>query len=170
MTPGWAAPCSRRRASSAAAGPGEIPDLQLQALPWSYPFPNQDAPTRHKVDKRPALTIMTTLIYPKSRGTVRLASADPAAAPLIDPGYLTEPADTEVLLDGMELVRAVMRDKVIAGDVDLELSPGRDYQDRAALARGGAEPRDLGLPPGRDLPDGRRRAGGGRPRAARARR
>src|SRR3984885_13363982 len=114
---------------------GEIPDIQLQALPWSYPFPNQDAPTRHKVDKRPALTIMTTLIYPRSRGTVRLASADPAEAPLIDPCYLTEPADAEVLLDGMELVRAVMGDKAIAGDIELELSPGRDYQDRAALAR-----------------------------------
>ncbi len=114
---------------------GDIPDLQLQALPWSYPFPNQDAPTRHKVDKRPALTIMTTLIYPRSRGTVRLASADPAEAPLIDPGYLTEPHDREVLLDGMELVRTVMSDKAIAGDIELELSPGRDYPDRAALAR-----------------------------------
>jgi choline dehydrogenase len=114
---------------------GEIPDLQLQALPWSYPFPNQDAPTRHKVDKRSALTIMTTLIYPKSRGTLRLASADPAAAPVIDPQYLTEPDDATVLLDGMELVRDVMSSKVIAGDVALELSPGPDYNDRAALAR-----------------------------------
>ncbi|HEX4090784.1 MAG TPA: GMC oxidoreductase, partial [Trebonia sp.] len=113
----------------------DIPDVQLQALPWSYPFPNQDAPTRHKVDKRPALTIMTTLIYPKSRGTLRLASADPAAAPVIDPGYLTEAADTEVLLDGMELVRAVMASQAIAGDIALELSPGADYPDRAALAR-----------------------------------
>jgi choline dehydrogenase len=114
---------------------GSIPDIQLQALPWSYPFPNQDAPTRHKVDKRPALTIMTTLIYPRSRGTVRLASADPAAAPLIDPGYLTEPEDAEVLLDGMDLVRAVMADHAVAGGVELELSPGRDHPDRAALAR-----------------------------------
>jgi len=114
---------------------GEIPDLQLQALPWSYPFPNQDAPTRHKVDKRPALTIMTTLIYPKSRGTLRLASADPSSAPVIDPGYLTEPGDTEVLLDGMELMREVMNNKLIADDIALELSPGQDYRDRAALAR-----------------------------------
>src|ERR1700722_10708082 len=114
---------------------GEIPDIQLQALPWSYPFPNQDAPTRHKVDKRPALTIMTTLIYPKSRGTLRLASADPAMAPIIDPGYLTEPDDREVLLDGMELVRAVMGAAIIADDITLELSPGPDYRDRAALAR-----------------------------------
>ncbi len=115
---------------------GEIPDLQLQALPWSYQFPE---PGRaHQAQGRQAastLTIMTTLIYPHSRGTLRLASADSAAAPLIDPGYLTEAADTEVLLDGMELVRAVMSSKPIAGDIELELSPGRDFPDRAALAR-----------------------------------
>jgi choline dehydrogenase len=35
----------------------------------------------------------------------------------------------------MELVREVMNNKVIAGDVALELSPGPDYRDRAALAR-----------------------------------
>ena len=50
----------------------DIPDIQVHALPWSYPFPNQDSPARQKVDKRCALTIMPTLIYPKSRG-------DPAA-------------------------------------------------------------------------------------------
>ncbi len=117
--------------SSKAAG---IPDIQIHVLPWSYPFPNQDAPIRHKVDKRSALTVMPTLIYPKSRGTLRLASADPAAAPLIDMGYLTEPDDTTVLLDGMELVREVMANKLIADGVDLELSPGIGYGDRAALA------------------------------------
>ena len=114
---------------------GAIPDLQIHVLPWSYPFPNQDAPTRHKVDKRSALTIMPTLIYPKSRGTVRLASADPAAAPVIDPAYLSDPDDGELLLDGMELIREVMASKVIAGDISLELSPGADYPDRPALAK-----------------------------------
>ena len=86
----------------------------MHALPWSYPFPNQDSPERQKVDKRPALTIMPTLIYPKSRGTLRLASADPSAAPVIDPGYLSEPDDSRVLLDGMELIREVMASKIIA--------------------------------------------------------
>jgi choline dehydrogenase len=112
-----------------------IPDIQIHGLPWSYPFPNQDAPVRHKVDPRSALTIMPTLIYPKSRGTLRLASADPAVAPLIDMGYLTEPDDTTVLLDGMELIREVMASKLIASGIDLELSPGTAYPDRAALAR-----------------------------------
>jgi len=114
---------------------GRVPDIQIHALPWSYPFPNQDAPVRHKVDKRSALTVFSTLIYPKSRGTLRLASADPAADPVIDPGYLSEPDDTAVLLDGMELIREAMHGGLIAGDVELELSPGPDYPDRAALAR-----------------------------------
>jgi choline dehydrogenase len=112
-----------------------VPDLQIHVLPWSYPFPNQDSPARHKVDKRSALTIMPTLIYPKSRGTLRLASADPSAAPLIDPAYLTEPDDTRLLLDGMELIRATMASKIIADQITVELSPGPAHPDRAALAR-----------------------------------
>ena len=114
---------------------GPIPDIQVHALPWSYPFPNQDAPVRHKVDKRPALTIMPTLIYPKSRGTVRLASADPTAAPVIDPAYLSDPDDAELLIDGMELIREVMANPAIRGQISLELSPGADYPDRPALAK-----------------------------------
>jgi choline dehydrogenase len=120
--------------SSQASGSADIPDIQVHALPWSYPFPNQDSPARQKVDKRCALTIMPTLIYPKSRGTLRLASADPAAAPVIDPGYLTEPDDARVLLDGIELIRAVMASKLIADQVSVELNPGPEFPDRAALA------------------------------------
>ena len=112
-----------------------IPDIQIHALPWSYPFPNQDAPTRHQVDKRAALTIMPTLIYPKSRGTLRLASADPAAAPVIDPAYLADPGDSTLLLDGMDLIREVMASKIIAAGIAAELSPGPGYPDRKALAR-----------------------------------
>jgi choline dehydrogenase len=113
---------------------GSVPDIQIHVLPWSYPSPNQDSPKRAKVDPRCALTVMSTLIYPKSRGTLRLASADPAAAPLIDFRYLAEPGDTTVLLDGMELIREAMADKRIAGQVKLELSPGTGFPDRAALA------------------------------------
>jgi choline dehydrogenase-like flavoprotein len=113
----------------------DIPDLQIHVLPWSYPSPNQDAPIRHKPDPRRALTIMSTLIYPKSRGTLRLASADPAAAPLIDPNYLAEQSDVDVLVDGMQLIRETMANKVIAGGIEVEVSPGPAYPDRAALAK-----------------------------------
>jgi choline dehydrogenase len=114
---------------------GEIPDIQLHVLPWSYPFPNQDSAKRWKVDPRSSLTVFSTLIYPKSRGTLRLASADPLAKPVIDMGYLSDPDDAAVLLDGMELVREIMASSLIAPGVTLELNPGQGYPDRAALAR-----------------------------------
>jgi choline dehydrogenase len=108
------------RTSQAAA----VPDLQLHVLPWAYVSPNQDAPIRHAVDKRPALTVMATLIYPKSRGTVRLASADPTAAPLIDFQYLSDPADLEVLGEGSEMVREIFASKAFKGAVKEEIHPG----------------------------------------------
>ncbi|KAB2906556.1 MAG: choline dehydrogenase [Kofleriaceae bacterium] len=111
------------------------PDLQIHTLPWSYPTPNQDLPVRPVVDKRPAITVMPTLIYPKSRGELKLASADPAAPPLIDPSYLAEPDDARFLLDGMKLVREVMASKRLADVVTGELLPGPDFADDAALAR-----------------------------------
>jgi choline dehydrogenase-like flavoprotein len=112
-----------------------VPDLQLHVLPWSYPSPNQDAPIRHKPDPRRSLTIMSTLIYPKSRGTFRLTSADPTAAPMIDPNYLDEQADIDVLVSGMELIRETMAAKSIAAGVQTEIAPGPQFPTRADLAK-----------------------------------
>lgn len=41
----------------------------------------------------PALFCFIALVDPRSRGRVRLASADPAAIPDVDPRYLTHPSD-----------------------------------------------------------------------------
>ncbi|GHJ59071.1 choline dehydrogenase [Nocardioides sp. OK12] len=103
---------------------GGIPDLQLHLLPWAYVSPNQDAPVRHDVDQRPALTVLSTLIYPRSRGTLRLASADPAAAPLIDPQYLADPADLDLLVEGSEITREIFANKAFRGAVKGEIHPG----------------------------------------------
>ncbi|HVZ01709.1 MAG TPA: GMC family oxidoreductase N-terminal domain-containing protein [Dongiaceae bacterium] len=46
-----------------------------------------------------------------STGTVRLASADPRLPPRIDPCYLSEAEDIERLRRGVELARAIVRDK-----------------------------------------------------------
>jgi choline dehydrogenase len=102
----------------------DVPDLQLHLLPWSYVSPNQDEPIRHDVDPRTSLTLLSTLIYPRSRGTLRLASSDPAAAPLIDFQYLADPADLEVLAEGSEMVREIMAGAAFGGSVKEEIHPG----------------------------------------------
>ena len=102
----------------------DVPDLQLHLLPWAYVSPNQDAPIRHDVDKRTALTVLATLIYPRSRGTVRLASADPTAAPLIDFSYLSDPGDLEVLAEGSEMAREIFASPEFGGAVKEEIHPG----------------------------------------------
>ncbi|MCW2848251.1 MAG: glucose-methanol-choline oxidoreductase [Marmoricola sp.] len=102
----------------------DVPDLQLHLLPWSYVSPNQDEPVRHDVDPRTSLTLLSTLIYPKSRGTLRLASSDPTASPLIDFQYLADNADLEVLAEGSEMVREIMGGAAFGGAVKEEIHPG----------------------------------------------
>ncbi len=111
-----------------------VPDLQIHCLPWSYPSPNQDLPVRPVVDLRPALIVLPTLIYPKSRGELRLASSDPTAAPHIDPHFLDEPDDARHLLEGIKLVREIMASKRLAGVVTGELHPGPAFASDAAMA------------------------------------
>ena len=41
--------------------------------------------------KNAGVTLNSAYLQPRSRGTVRLRSADPAAAPLIDPNYWADP-------------------------------------------------------------------------------
>ncbi|GEP36197.1 choline dehydrogenase [Nocardioides szechwanensis] len=109
----------------------DVPDLQLHLLPWSYVSPNQDEPIQHKVDPRTSITLLSTLIYPKSRGTLRLASSDPKAAPLIDFQYLADPSDLEVLAEGSEMVREIMGGAAFGGAVKEELHPGKNLQGQA---------------------------------------
>jgi len=109
------------------------PDLQLHVLYWIYPFPNQDgAKAVRPPTTRPGMTVLPTLIYPESRGTIRLASADPSAAPLIDPGYLTAGKDVDVLLEGIAMVREVLAG---LGDSTGEVVPGSAYADPAEIRR-----------------------------------
>ncbi|RNL77444.1 GMC family oxidoreductase [Nocardioides marmorisolisilvae] len=105
-----------------------VPDLQLHMLPWAYVSPNQDEPIMHDVDPRTAMTVLVSLIYPRSRGTLRLANADPTSAPLIDFNYLAETSDLDTLLEGSEMTRAIMADPAFGGHVKEEIHPGIDLQ------------------------------------------
>jgi len=49
------------------------------------------------------------VLRPKSRGRVNLASADPLAAPAIDPAFLEDERDMEKLVKGVKLIREILR-------------------------------------------------------------
>ncbi|QPF75295.1 glucose-methanol-choline oxidoreductase [Roseateles sp. DAIF2] len=55
------------------------------------------------------LSCHVCLLRPQSRGSLQLASADPLAAPLIDPAFLQHPDDVRQLIEGYRLTRELMR-------------------------------------------------------------
>ncbi len=79
----------------------------------------------------PALTCVISLITPGSRGTVQLASADPAAAPLIDPRYLTDPQDLARLRTALKRVRHLFESPALSAVTGPPLGPGPDLDDAA---------------------------------------
>ena len=54
------------------------------------------------------------LLRPQSRGSVTLASADPFAAPLIDPNFFDHPDDMQRLVRGFRLMRDLMNQPALA--------------------------------------------------------
>jgi choline dehydrogenase len=69
--------------------------------------------------------IVTGLLSPRSRGTVRLRSADPADAPRIDPAYLCHPDDLTRMVDATRAARRISRTPPLADLIPgPELSPG----------------------------------------------
>ncbi|MCA0031548.1 GMC family oxidoreductase [Mesorhizobium sp. B263B2A] len=72
----------------------------------------------------PGVTLNSAFLRPRSRGTVRLKSADPADHPLIDPNYWSDPYDRAMSIKGLRLAREIMRQKALAPYVLREVLPG----------------------------------------------
>ena len=76
--------------------------------------------------KNAGVTLNSAYLHPRSRGTVRLASADPAAAPLLDPNYWSDPHDRKMSIAGLKLAREIMRQPALKPYVMAERLPGPD--------------------------------------------
>ena len=83
------------------------------------------------------VTLNSAYLRPRSRGTVRLASADPGAAPLIDPNYWEDAHDREMSIRGLKLAQEIMAQAPLRPYVLAERLPGpqvrtdQDYFDFA---------------------------------------
>src|SRR5262249_53134587 len=78
------------------------PDIQLLFTPASYVIGKILI-----LEREPGITIAVCPTRPRSRGTVRIESADPRAAPKIRYGYLTDPDDLRVMLAGFAQARRI---------------------------------------------------------------
>jgi choline dehydrogenase len=63
---------------------------------------------------QPAVTALTVLLTPASRGTVALRSSDPDDPPVVDPAYLSDEADRQALRKGLDQVRELFRAPALA--------------------------------------------------------
>jgi choline dehydrogenase-like flavoprotein len=109
------------------------PDIQFHSIPWAYPEPNDDGPGDPVICKTPSFTILPGLIYPESRGEIRLRSKDPAEKPLLDPHYLEAEYDMRVLLEGIRLAREIAATAPLSGYLKGEATPGPDVKTEDAL-------------------------------------
>jgi choline dehydrogenase len=110
-----------------------IPDIQFHSIPWAYPEPNDDGPAEPTISKEHSFTILPGLIYPKSRGEVRLQSTDPTQAPAIDPHYFEDDADVKTLLRAFEMARAIAATKPLSDFLRGEATPGPKVTSEADL-------------------------------------
>ena len=81
-----------------------FPDIEVLFAAVPYIGEGLVAAPRHGV------SVGAILLQPKSLGTVRLASADPLAKPLIDPNYLGDPngEDRDTLLAGLGVCERIL--------------------------------------------------------------
>ncbi|HUP06457.1 MAG TPA: GMC oxidoreductase, partial [Caldimonas sp.] len=80
-------------------------------------------------------SVHVCVLRPKSRGSVRLASPDPMAAPAIDPNFLAEQDDVDRLVRGVKLVRAILAQPALAAHGSKELASSAAAQSDADIER-----------------------------------
>ena len=103
------------------------PDVQLVLQTAKRPKPTFPFPLGH------GFAISPVCLYPRSRGRLTLASADPLAAPRIDPNLLSDPSDLQPLLRGIRLSRQIFASAAFAKYRATETEPGAAVQSDAAL-------------------------------------
>lgn len=99
------------------------PDYSLVFTPGSY---KQGFIGR--LDDFPGLTCGAWQMRPESAGYVRVSSANPQDAPLLDPNYLAEGADCAVIIKALKAARAIFQAPSVAALIEAELFPGQDVQ------------------------------------------
>ena len=111
----------------------ETPDLEYHVQPLSLPKFGED------LDPFPAFTASVCNLRPDSRGEIRLRSADPKAAPVIAPNYLSAETDRQVAARAIRKTRHIVDQSPLKRFNPQELRPGPDYAADDDLVRAAGE-------------------------------
>lgn len=97
----------------------ERPDLQFIFTPGSYRVGKVYA-----LDRYPGMTAGFAQQRPWSAGHVRITSADPFALPVVQPNYLADERDRQVVVAGLRMTRRFMQSTAMAHYFERETLPG----------------------------------------------
>ncbi|GAA6206791.1 GMC family oxidoreductase [Cognatishimia sp. WU-CL00825] len=111
------------------AAPTDAPTIQAFCVPIVY----VDRDTRHLVEDGYGLTVTTVVVKPKSRGSVKLASADPKDMPLVSPNLLKDEADMDAMVDGQKFFLRAFEASPLAQQVDKVMLPSPEDRSDEAL-------------------------------------
>ncbi len=109
------------------------PNLQLYFSPVSYTKTPLSERKLLNPDPFSAFLLSHNPCRPTSRGHIELASADPAAHPLIQPNYLATQQDIDDVLAGNRLLRQIAQAPPLADIITEELVPGAAVEGDEAL-------------------------------------
>jgi choline dehydrogenase len=99
--------------------PGGDPTLQFYCVPTVYL--DRDVMGVAPVN---GVTLNSCLLQPRARGTVQLASANPADMPLINSNYLGDPEDIRQEMAGLRFAREVLATAPMDRHIKAEIFPG----------------------------------------------
>jgi choline dehydrogenase-like flavoprotein len=85
------------------------------------------------IPRRHGFLLLVQLLRPLGRGRLTLASADPAAKPILTPGFLEHEEDLDTLVRGLSEARAILGAGRLAQFAGDEIEPGASIVDDAAL-------------------------------------
>ena len=100
------------------------PDIQFHILPATMDPDKLANSQKMELEKEPGLTIAPCQLRPESRGTIRIRSPDPSAYPAIQPNYLSDRLDQEVIVAGLRWGRRMAEQPALARYIERELLPG----------------------------------------------
>ncbi|KAI0695505.1 GMC oxidoreductase [Cerioporus squamosus] len=96
-----------------------VPDIEIVVFPVNMQAGN-GAP--------PFVGLLPSIGRPFTRGTIHAASKDPEVQPEIDPNYIEEEIDLEILVDSLKFVRKVASQDAWKSITEGEILPGPNVQ------------------------------------------